>query len=87
MIQLLISELVEYGIKHGLVGAVDEVHVTNRLMELLKCNEYQTKKRNEEIRSIHEILEDILKYALAEKIVEENTITEKDLPIGKANPT
>ena len=39
MIQLLIGELVEYGIANGLVEAADEVYVTNRLMELLNCGE------------------------------------------------
>ncbi len=79
MIQLLIGELVEYGIAHGLVDAADEVYVTNRLMELLNCSEYEKKERNGEIRPIHEILEDILSYAISENIMEEDTITAKDL--------
>lgn len=66
MIQLLISELVEYGIEHGFVESIDEVYVTNRLMELLKSNEYQKQERSEKIRPIHEILEDILRCVLDE---------------------
>ena len=79
MIQLLISDLVEYGIAQGLVEKSDEVYVTNRLMELLGCSEYQKRKSDGEPRQIHEILEDILSYAVQEKIIEEDTITAKDL--------
>ena len=79
MIQLLIGELVEYGIANGLVEAADEVYVTNRLMELLNCGEYQKQERNGEVRPIHEILDDILDYAIRENIMEEDTITAKDL--------
>ena len=78
MIQLLISDLVEYGIAQGLVEKSDEVYVTNRLMELLGCSEYQKRKSDGEPRQIHEILEDILCYAVQEKIIEEDTITAKD---------
>ena len=79
MIQLLISELVEYGMVQGLVDAADEVYVTNRLMELLQCGEYKKPETMGEIRPVHEILEDILEYAVKENILEEDTITAKDL--------
>ncbi len=79
MIQLLIGELVEYGMKQGLIDPVDEVYVTNRLMELLRCEAFEKRSSGCEIRPIHEILEDILNYALEEKILEEDTITAKDL--------
>lgn len=66
MIQLLIEELVEYGMKHGLVNVADEVYVTNRLLELMQCNEYKNTNIKRESRTIHEILEEILNYAIQE---------------------
>lgn len=79
MIQSLISELVEYGIEQGLVPASDEVYVTNRLMELLECEAYEKREPGSKIRPIHEILEDILAYAIEKEILKEDTITAKDL--------
>ena len=71
MIQSLISELVEYGIEQGLVPASDEVYVTNRLMELLECEAYEKREPGSKIRPIHEILEDILAYAIEKEILKE----------------
>ena len=79
MIQLLISELVDYGIKQQLIDPADELFVTNRLLELLRCNEYTKRNTDGQNRPIHEILEDILAYAIHEKILEEDTVTSKDL--------
>ena len=79
MIQLLISELVGYGIKQQLIDPADELYVTNRLLELLRCNEYTKRNADGQNRPIHEILEDILTYAIHENILEEDTVTSKDL--------
>ena len=79
MINELIDELISYGICNGLVEPVDEVYMVNRLLELFKLNEYQKPLKKGNIRPLHEILEDILDYALKEEILEEDTITAKDL--------
>ena len=79
MIQSLISELVEYGMQQGLVDVADEVYVTNRLMELLECEVFEKREPGSEIRPVHEILEDILAYAIEKEILKEDTITAKDL--------
>ena len=79
MIQSLISELVEYGMQQGLVDVADEVYVTNRLMELLECDEFEKSESKGQTRPIHEILEDILAYAIEKEILKEDTITAKDL--------
>ena len=79
MIQTLIGELVEYGLRNELVVPADEMYVTNRLMELLNCTEFQKAETYGEARPIHEILNDILDYAATEKIIEEDTVTARDL--------
>ena len=79
MINELIDELISYGICNGLVEPVDEVYMVNRLLELFKLNEYQKPLKKGNIRPLHEILEDIVAYAIKEGILEEDTITAKDL--------
>ena len=77
MIQHLISELVEYGMRNGLIAAADKVYTTNRLLELFAVLEYE--EETVEPRQLHLILEDMVDYALKNGILEEDTITMKDL--------
>ena len=79
MINGLICELVSYGMQNGLVDPADEVLTVNRLLELLHLTEYQKPSKVEVIRSVNEILEDLLEYALKEGLLDENTTTAKDL--------
>lgn len=74
----LISELVAYGLKKGLVDAEDKVYVTNRLLELFGLMEYEEVPVKEE-RALSDILEDMMVYAHDNGILEEDTITMKDL--------
>ena len=47
MIGKLISELVLYGVKNGLVYDEDKVYVTNRLLELFDVCEYEESLEHE----------------------------------------
>lgn len=80
MINGYIHELVNYGIKNGLVDHADRIYTTNRLLELFQLTEYE---KNEPVkfdsRPLHEILEDLLSYALEQNLIEDDTITTKDL--------
>lgn len=79
MIDQLIDELVCYGKQNGLVDPADEIYVRNRLLELFELNEYKKSDVSQEARPVHEILEDLLAYAYEKGILEEDTITLKDL--------
>lgn len=79
MITNLIQELVAYGKHTGLVDLADEIYVTNRLLELFGLSGYETDTEVDEVRPIHEILEDLMAYAYQNGIMEEDTITAKDL--------
>lgn len=79
MIYRLMNELVSYGITNGLVEPADEIYVINRLLELFRLNEYEKTDVIQEIRPLHEILEDMLTYAVEKKIIEEDTTLVKDL--------
>ena len=79
MIDELICELVTYGIQSGLVDSADKIYVTNALLELLKCNEYRQPEKNGMPRALHLILGDIIAYAHANGILEEDTAINRDL--------
>lgn len=79
MITNLIQELVVYGKENGLVAKEDEVYVTNRLLELFEVSEYDVQTDITEKRSLSLILEDMMAYALEQGILEEDTVTRKDL--------
>ena len=78
MINTWITELIEYGIKSGLVDPEDKIYVTNRVLELLGLLEYVPVEVTE-FRALVDILEDIMGYALAQGIMEDDTITTRDL--------
>lgn len=78
-INFLIEELFSYGRANGLVEEADEVFVTNQLLSLFERNEYEKSGSVSKIRPVHEILEDLLQYALNHHILEDDTITAKDL--------
>ena len=73
----LISELVKYGIQRGLIDAEDKVFVINRLLEVFELNSFEWS--DEEVREIHCILSDMTDYAVENGIIEEDTITNRDL--------
>ncbi len=73
----LISELVSYGITNGLILEDDKVYVINRLLELFDKKDFVWS--DEKIRPIHLILSDMMDYALKQGIMEDDTITTKDL--------
>lgn len=75
----LITELVAYGIQNGLVDEEDKVYVTNSILELFELDDYEECVFSKNIRPIADILEDLMTYALEHGIIEDDTITTKDL--------
>ena len=73
----LISELVSYGLHYSLVHADDKIYVINRLLELFQKAEFQWV--DTDIRELDEILQDMNDYAVVNGLIEENTITNRDL--------
>lgn len=78
MINELISELVIYGKKNGLILEDDMVYITNRLLELFQVIEYEEKDVAEP-RELSYILDDMMNWALEHGVLEEDTITARDL--------
>ena len=78
MINKLINELINYGVKNQMIESDDKVYVTNRLLELFELMEY-TEESIEKERPLCEILDEMMAYAFEKGIMKEDTITEKDL--------
>ena len=79
MINHLINELVNYGLKNGLIDLADEVYVTNSLLELFGLNDYVASEEDVEPRKLHLILEDMIAYAIANGVMKDDTIAQRDL--------
>jgi len=73
----LISELVNYGLQQKLVQPDDKVYVINQLLGLFEKSEFQWVET--ETRQLFEILNDMNDYAVENGLIEEDTITNRDL--------
>ncbi len=77
MINKRITELVNYGIKKGLLEKEDKIFVTNRILAKLKLDSFTESEEAKE-EELEIILKDILSFA-TEKGLCEDSITEKDI--------
>lgn len=78
MINMLINELVAYGTRVHLVEEADKVYITNSLLELFEQMEFSEEEVVKE-RPLASILDDMCKYAFENGIIEDDTVTTKDL--------
>ncbi|MBQ9610940.1 MAG: UDP-glucose--hexose-1-phosphate uridylyltransferase [Lachnospiraceae bacterium] len=78
-ISRLIDELLNYGVKAGLVDNDDIIYTRNKLLELFEEQEYIEASFEGDDRPLSEILEDMLAVLFEKKIMPEDTITYKDL--------
>lgn len=58
-----IKRLINYGIQNNLIYKEDEVYARNRILEILKLDEYEDVKVEESVGNPQEILNNILDYA------------------------
>ncbi len=77
MINSAIKDLVEYGVRNGLLTTEDKVYTVNRILEILELDEYEEPDhvKNQELE---DILNEFLNFAVEKGIIDDN-ITEKDL--------
>ena len=79
MINTYITELVNYGIRNGLIDELDKVYSINRLAELMGLDEYSVPENRPGERELHLILEDMMKWAFEHGILKSDTNANKDL--------
>ena len=75
----LISELVSYAVKAHLIKKDDVIYSTNRLLELFGEVEYRPEQTAKKPRDLHYILEDMTDIAVQNGILENDTITNRDM--------
>ena len=76
-IDTCICSLVEYGIKNGLLLPEDRIYTINRICGELKIDTFQESKPCD--MSLEEMLKFILDFAAQNGLLEENTVTYRDL--------
>lgn len=75
-----IERLLNFALKQGLIEVLDIIPSRNALMDLLQVNEpYEGEFVEEELDSAVEILDGILDYAYEIGLLQENTVTYRDL--------
>ncbi len=77
MIDQAIRQLVDYGLRTGLVGKDDEIYTVNRLLELLEIEEYED--RPAPSAKLEDILKALLDYAVETGVMKEDGIVYRDL--------
>lgn len=78
MITDTIYELIQYGIEKKLIEEDDRIYTANRLLELFGL-EGTEKAECKKAREVYLILKDLTDYAVANKMIEDDTVTERDL--------
>ena len=78
MICTRIKQLVNYGVREGLLEKEDEIFTINSLLEVFGLDEMEENLVWETELSLEEILKDMLDYAVEQKLIEDD-ITSKDL--------
>ena len=74
-----IRELVNYGLHTGLVVPEDEMYTINRLLEILKLDEYKEPENACPVPDLEKTLSDIMDWAYENGVLEENTVGYRDL--------
>ena len=77
MVDQYIAQLVEYGLRTGLVAEADRIYVTNRVLEILNKSDYDAPESVEEA-PLETILANLLNWAVAQGLLEDN-VTARDL--------
>lgn len=75
-----VERLLNFALKHNIIEDLDVILMRNQLMDLLKIDEpYNGDVPDEELNSPVDILENLLDYAWENKLIEDNTLTNRDL--------
>lgn len=79
-IYLEIKRLINFALDKGMICSEDEIYVRNRLLEILKLDDYEeVEAAAETLSNPQPILDNILDYAWEQGILEQNTVTYRDL--------
>lgn len=75
-----IQRLINYGIEKKLIGKCDEIYVRNRILEILKLDDFEeVEALQETLSNPQPILDNLLDFAYETGVLAENTVTYRDL--------
>ena len=79
MIEESIAKLIQYGRETGLVKEEDVIYARNRILAVLKMDEYQEPECVPEHPDLEETLRELLDYAAENGLLESNSVVYRDL--------
>ena len=79
MIEESIAKLVKYGMEQGLLQEEDRIYAINRILEVLKLDDYQEQEQMPEHPDLEETLNELLDYAAEKGLMEHNSVVYRDL--------
>jgi UDPglucose--hexose-1-phosphate uridylyltransferase len=79
MINEAIKKLICYGLENGLIEQADVIYTTNALLETLGIEEYEEPQETYENVELEPVLAELLDYAYAHGLIEENSVVYRDL--------
>ncbi len=79
MVDNVIKNLVDYGVRCGLVENEDVIFVTNRILEVLGMDAYAPEENAPEMTDLEEMLKALLDYAVEAGVLENDSIVYRDL--------
>ncbi len=79
MIEESIAKLVQYGMEQGLLQEEDRIYAINRILEVLKLDDYQEQEQVPEHPDLEETLNELLDYAAGKGLMEHNSVVYRDL--------
>lgn len=78
MVDQNIKALVQYGLDTGLIQPEDTIYTTNRLLELLECDDFDDSAEMPE-KDLETILGELMDYAYEHGLMKENSVVYRDL--------
>ncbi len=79
MIEQSIKKLICYGLEKKLIEKEDIIYVTNRILNLLGIEEYNEPEEEFENIELEEVLKELLDYATANGLLENDSVVYRDL--------
>ena len=78
-VTLRVGQLIEYAIQNKLIGDEDSRYILNSLLSALNLTEWEDCALPEEEPSLEEILSDLCDYAVANGLIETDSVVFRDL--------
>ena len=79
MINMAIKKLIQYGRNKGLIEEADYYYAVNQILDVLKLCEYEEPDGEVEDIDLEAVLKEMLDYACEQGLLEEDSITYRDL--------